>query len=296
MMTFLWETNFFLYMFSTSLDSLILKRTSWRTFEETPISSPLQDKLKEMFECKNITSPFGGNCRFSWFDMTDVAGSEKKQYGTYGMIKGAQHFILSTISESKYSWENCGYLLEYIILAATEMELGTCWLGGTFNKSNFAQQLTLKENEIIPAIVPIGLPKKRRIKENIIRKAIKAKKRLDWNKLFFLNDATTPLVTETREECKQALENVRLGPSASNKQPWRIVKDEKLDLFHFYILNEDSKMAKAYQKMRKLDIGIAVCHFDLTMQERSVSGHWLFNNPEIPSTREWKYTISWKAE
>lgn len=283
-------------MFTTSLDDLILKRTSWRTFEENPISRSIQNKMKDLFEFRNIKSPFRGNCRFSWFDMTGVASSEKKQYGTYGMIKGVQHFILSTVSESQYSWENCGYLLEYIILVATEMGLGTCWLGGTFNKSNFAQQLTLKENERIPAIIPIGLPKKRRIKENIIRKAIKAKKRLDWNKIFFLNDTTTPLVTETREEYKQALENVRLGPSASNKQPWRIIKDEKNDLFHFYVINEDGKMTNAYQKMRKLDIGIAVCHFDLTMQERGISGQWVFKNPEISSAHGWKYTISWKAE
>jgi hypothetical protein len=42
-----------------------------------------------------------------------------------------------------------------------------------------------------------------------------------------------------------------------------------------------------------LDIGIAVCHFDLSAKELGMKGKWGFNEPIIERTKELKYIISW---
>jgi len=45
--------------------------------------------------------------------------------------------------------EDYGYLMEAIILKATELNLGTCWLGGSFTQSNFARKINAADNEIV---------------------------------------------------------------------------------------------------------------------------------------------------
>jgi hypothetical protein len=79
------------------------------------------------------------------------------------------------------------------------------------------------------------------------------------------------------------LEMVRLSPSASNKQPWRIVKEKKKNVFHFFI-----KRNKMYKKniellqlsdLQRIDIGIAMCHFELTAQEANLKGKWVEDDP-----------------
>ena len=64
----------------------------------------------------------------------------------------------------------------------------------------------------------------------------------------------------------------RLGPSASNKQPWRVLlKDGAL---HFY---EDK--APGYSDafafdIQRIDMGIAAAHADLALRERGISGRF----------------------
>ena len=45
-----------------------------------------------------------------------------------------------------------------------------------------------------------------------------------------------------------------------------------------------------------MDIGIAVCHFDLTAKELSIPGDWLFEEPpNLQSKEGLKYIITWKG-
>ena len=57
--------------------------------------------------------------------------------------------------------------------------------------------------------------------------------RLAWERLFFDQAFGTPLTREAAGEYATPLEMVRLGPSASNKQPWRIVREG--GAWHFYV-------------------------------------------------------------
>lgn len=70
-------------------------------------------------------------------------------------------------------------------------------------------------------------------------------------------------------EFELPLEMVRLGPSASNKQPLRIIKDE--NTFHFFVCRNKGYGIAGYD-LQKNDIGIAKCHFDLTIKELEIKG------------------------
>ena len=271
----------------------IKKRTSWRTYEKKTLSQEHMDLVKHFLKSENLKSPFGGPIRFDILEMPDIDPNEKKKLGTYGFIKGVQDFIVGLVKRDKYTWENYGYILEEIILYATSLDLGTCWLGGTFNRSAFKSISNADPNEFIPAITPIGYPANRRMKEKAIRKAIKANNRVAWEKIFFNGNFETPLSKKIAGKFEVPLEMIRLSPSASNKQPWRIVKEEGKNMYHFYLPIGTSKIDKGYKNMRKLDIGIAICHFDHTTRELGYSGRWEIKEPTEISKPNVKYTISW---
>lgn len=49
-----------------------------------------------------------------------------------------------------------GYELEALILYLAHLEIGSCWLGGTFNRKGFAKAMNIGEGEMFPIIIPYG--------------------------------------------------------------------------------------------------------------------------------------------
>jgi nitroreductase len=259
----------------------------------------MKKKVISIIEDHDLKSPFSkdaGTVRFKLVSVPEFELDEKKKLGTYGLIKGAQDFIVGTVEKSQYGREHYGYLMETIILAATDLGLGTCWLGGFFNRSLFSAKINRTPEEIIPAITPIGYPVQRTAREKLIRSFAKADQRLPWDQLFFEGDFTVPIEKEHIGEYSQLLEMVRIGPSAGNKQPWRIIKSVNKDIYHFYTTNPKDGRFLKYSKFRPLDIGIAVNHFDFTAKELGVEGNWIFEKPKIPGTEEFLYKITWNGD
>ena len=283
--------------FSKSVSDIIKERTSWRTYTGLPLERDVRDVMINLMKDNDFGSPFGeqaGIARFELLSIPEFDPTERKKLGTYGTIEGVQDFIVGAVENSNYDREHFAYILESLILAATDLGLGTVWLGGTFNRSLFSAKIKKKENEIVPAITPIGYPADRTSREIMIRSYAKADKRFPWEKLFFEGDFSTPLIPEKEKKFFTLLENVRLGPSAGNFQPWRIVREPNEDNFHFYILYTDNKMGKIYNVFRRLDIGIAVSHFNHTARELEMSGRWKFDDPKISKREGLQYITSWK--
>ena len=282
--------------FTKPITDIIRERTSWRTYSGEILKNDTRDVMIKLMKENDFESPFSefaGKARFELLSLPEFDPSEKQKLGTYGTIEGAQDFIVGAVESSKYDREHFGYVMESIILAATDFGLGTCWLGGTFNRSLFSAKIKKRENEIIPAITPIGYPAARTSKEKMIRSYAKADKRFPWNKLFFESDFSTPLQQEKEKKYSPLIENVRLGPSAGNFQPWRIVKESDENVFHFYIVYSQDKIGLVYNIFRRIDIGIAVSHFNLSAKELGITGKWSFKQPDISTSEDFLYIISW---
>ncbi|MHA1376416.1 MAG: nitroreductase family protein [Promethearchaeota archaeon] len=288
--------------FSKPIEDIIRERTSWRTYYPELLEEDVKGEIEKILKQGDLISPFSsktGNCRYELVSVLEFDPDEQKQLGTYGMISGAQEFIVGASEKSEYYKINFGYLMELIILKATDLGLGTCWLGGTFNRTIFSKKINCKAEEVIPAISPIGHPAKRRSREKIIRRFVQAKKRKPWEEIFFIGNFQNPLSEETSEnlnEYNSILEMVRLGPSAGNKQPWRIIKEENGNDFHFYVKYPEGKLAANYRPFVKLDMGIATCHFDLTAKEYGIKGGWHFTKPDIQIPENLDYIVTWKSE
>ncbi|MHA1340076.1 MAG: nitroreductase family protein [Promethearchaeota archaeon] len=264
--------------FEKPIPETIQKRSSWRTYEEKPLEEHLYEKVKKILN-REFIGPFGNNkARFKLIEIPLGKRSEKRKYGTYGFIKGAPYFIVGAITNNKYGHLDYGYVFEKIILLMTEYDLGTCWLGGTFKRDNFAQFIGLKSNEILPAVSPLGYTlKRRRALENIMRLSVSAKKRKPWSEIFFKNDFKHPLNKQDlgeKSDLIEILECVRLAPSARNKQPWRILYLPNRNEFHFFVQKPDSNPNTTIRKFQRLDIGIAICHFDLAVKYFQKEPKW----------------------
>lgn len=212
--------------------------------------------LNYISDDKNLTGLLGNKIRIEFKEIED---DRSGKIGTYGMIKNAPSYLIGICRNDKDSLLDCGYVFEKLILFLENMNLGTCWLGGTFERKPLSTTVTFGKDEFIPVITPVGKgTDKISIKESIIRKSIKADKRLDFDKLFFNNDFCNAIENES---IKEILRMVRIAPSASNKQPWRVVIDDE-NTAHFYIERTPGyNSGKIGYDIQWLDIGIAIAHY-----------------------------------
>jgi nitroreductase len=271
---------------------LIKKRVSCRTYADKPVAEKLLQEFNRLVAAEHI-GPFGGKPRFQLINL-DMSSPEKwKKLGTYGVIKNARLFLAGAITKTDKAVVDCGYCMELLILKATALGLGTCWMAGTFRAGGFAQAINLQGKEFLPAVSPVGYPADQKsFREKIFRRMAGSDHRRHWTNIFFNGNLTTPLTPEQAGKYSEALENVRLAPSASNKQPWRILRDTTGNTYHFYL-----ERAFGYKlrdvSIQDIDMGIAMSHFELTTREMGISGQWQING-HAPDRESLDYIVSWQ--
>ena len=282
-------------MNSNHMQQAIEARKSTRTFQKEPLSLAVIEKISSyLIRSENLVGPFG--YQFDFELLIEREDRDKDQIGTYGFIKNPQGYILgSSIIETK-SLFDYAYVLENIVLYLTTIGVGTCWLGGRFQKQEALSRLTTAENEIIPAIVTIGYAhEKGRPKEKMIRRVLGASTRKPNDELFFYEEFEKPL-GDRAGEFRQALHYVRIGPSAQNKQPWRLVFDRNLKQVHFYVTNPLADNPLYMCEPQYLDIGIAFNHFKGGLDEAGIAGNLRMAEPDIDIPEGYFYITSWFRE
>jgi nitroreductase len=126
------------------IQEIIEKRYSCRSYIDEPIREKHRQALND-FIMEHRIGPLGTQARFELVTATQDDRQSLKGLGTYGYIKNPTGFIIGAIQDGPKNLEEYGYLLEHVILYATDLGLRTCWLGGTFSKSNFAKNISLRE-------------------------------------------------------------------------------------------------------------------------------------------------------
>jgi hypothetical protein len=280
------------------ITDIIRQRFSCRNYLEQPISTEKRQKLRDFIDALP-NGPFGSQPHFHLVAADQQDSRALKNLGTYGFIQGATGYIIGTLDSGEKNLEDYGYQMEEIILYATSLDLGTCWLGGSFTRSSFARKINAADEALIPAVTSIGeIANVEEARNGLLRRQINADQRLPWEQLFFNQKFGVPLTQEAAGDYITSLEMLRIGPSASNKQPWRLVKDGSA--WHFYL-----QRTKGYRQgtltrflgiadIQRLDLGIAMCHFELTTRELGLPGKWLSAEPAIVKPDELtEYTVSW---
>jgi len=284
-------------LYGKPIAEVIRQRFSCRTYFEKPIEEYKRQRLTE-FISSNGTGPLGTPVRLKLVAATEQDRSSLKGLGTYGIIRGATGFIIGAVRNSKSSLEDYGYLMERVVLFATDIGLGTCWLGGTFTRSRFAKKISAAGGETVPAVASIGYIAERGRSVVTMRKLVGAHNRQPWENMFFLKSFGNPLSPDDAGAYAVPLEMVRIGPSATNKQPWRIIKDG--NTWHFYLQrtkgygNSLTFKLLRLADLQRVDMGIAMNHFELTASETGLKGNWAVREPQITKPDSLtEYTVSW---
>ena len=280
--------------FAQPVIDLVKKRYSCRSFDGRGLEAEMLEAL-ERFPA-SLKLPFASRLRFGVIDREKVRAEHLFSTGSYGMIKGVRFYLTALVArDAPRPWEDTGFALEAAVLLATSLGVGSCWIGGIFDRRNFGKALAMGENETLPAVVAVGRPALRpSLRDRLVRWSAKGDLRKDAGVLFFDGGWGTPLAPAASGAWDGVLEGVRLAPSASNKQPWRVVRLG--GAWHFFLARD-----KAYSAMmpladlQRIDMGIAMCHFQLAAAEAGLEGAWRDAEPKIADTpANYEYIVSFE--
>lgn len=245
----------------------IYTRRSRRKYIPDPISTEALNQLTHTIQNLN-SEPFLEGARAVMVNQNpdDVF---KGALGSYGKIKDAPAYIAFVgDTQNPFVQEKVGYLGESVILEATALGLGTCWVAGFFNPSVVAQQIKVLPHERVLAVTPLG-----RVSDqfNFEEKIMSGFTKPNTHKR-----KTLPSMCEGEsrdhwsEWVRCSLEAARLAPSAVNRQPWRFFVEPKS-----ITVSVDS-LKDTYHCSKRLDCGIATLHVDIGARYAGKQGRWEF--------------------
>ena len=257
----------------------IKKRRSVRTYTGEPLNNEHIARIKQYIG--QLQTPFGIKARIELIS-TNVNDTPVK-LGTYGWIKGVCDYLVLIYEEASFAETAAAYMFEQTILFCTDLGLGTCWLAG-FSRKDFEKQVQLETNERLRIVSPVGYAgdKKSFIEKYIVNADKNHASRKPFGTLFFDRNFDNPLTEAKAGLFLTPLEMVRLAPSANNKQEWRVLLDE--NALHFY--------KKPYPMFDSIDMGITLCHFELTCKELGIEGKFE-RLKDFPTNDKLQYVISW---
>lgn len=250
---------------------LVRGRRSVRTFSQKAVPAQVLEDL--MSYANGVKNPYGIPVRFELLNA--------KEHGLSSpVISGGDWYVGAVVEDVPHGAEAFGYAFEAMVLYAQSLGLGTTWIGGTMNRGIFERAMRLQGSEQMYCVTPLGYASdKMSLRETMMRKGVKASVRSEFGEVFFDGSFGKALTRERAGKLADPLEAVRLGPSAVNKQPWRAVVTE--NGVHFYV-----KKLKGLPvaSMQKIDLGIALCHFDLAAQEIGIAAEFSINDPKLSVT------------
>lgn len=231
------------------LNEAIERRCSRRTYIDRPIDDEKVRTLEALIKEGNNEGHL--HLQLVLNDGKAFQGIRK----SYGLFKGVQNYIALVGKEDKSLREKVGYYGERIVLEATRLGLGTCWIGGSFDKKSC--NCSMEEGEVLIAVIAIGnIPVEHTLKEKIILKAVHGKSK-EVTEMYEADE-------EVPNWFKDGMKAVQKAPSAMNKQPAK---------FYYKNLIVTAKVhgGKDYQE---IDLGIAKQHFEIGAQ----GGKWQWGN------------------
>lgn len=175
------------------------------------------------------------------FDGRDAFDSFGKSYGMFSGVRSL--IVLKGWKSDENLKEKLGYHGEIVVLEATKLGLGTCWVGGTFDRESdlFARD----EDEQLVCVITIGnVAPTESFKEKTIRSLIHRKtKRIEE---MCVVDTDVPPWFMT------AMEAVQKAPSTRNTQK----------VVFTYAKGEVSAAVPDTYPLDRVDLGIAKLHFE----------------------------------
>ncbi|KAA6386378.1 MAG: putative nitroreductase like [Streblomastix strix] len=257
---------------------LCISRKSVRRYTQKDIEPHTLDKIKAYISDETkMTGPFGSRIRVVLVSTDEAPGGK---LSTRGKIKGAKYYLVG-FEKPETRLIDFGYTFERLVLFCTQLGISTCWIGGTFNRSEFESVCELQEGEKIYIVCPIGYcdesepkskgnatepdPNSHRPLYNIAFKGLYQKLRYsdqvikENSKSDKIGNGISNQESIGQLSLLNALEAVQWSPSAVNCQPWRLFILENATNPNKHIIHFFVKKFGAFYPLN--DCGIAMSNF-----------------------------------
>lgn len=218
------------------MNEAIEKRISHRCFSKEPVSASDAQQIKKWIVEVNKSSDL--NIEYL-ADGSKVFNGIKKSNGMFSNVRSM--LVMKGRSDDENLDVKIGYYGEDLVLKMTQLNLGTCWVGGTYDSSSFA----IPDGETLVCVIVFGNIQKS-LKDVLIRAAIRSKNRKSIEERIVAD-------SELPEEVIHGMEAVRLAPSAVNRQAPTL----------HYEHGRVSMDADVSVKFNLVDLGIAMRHFEI---------------------------------
>jgi len=246
-------------MMQPDLYEMIFKRKSIRKYDETPLDdatiSGIEDFIKK-------AEPLNKDIK------TEISIVPNEAVTVFLPVNSPQYLVMTSEKKEGYL-TNAGYILEQVDLFLSSKGIGSCYVGMAQPTKETRKNLNLE----FVIIVAFGKPG-----ENLHRTEISEFKRKSLSEITNIAGS------------QEFLEPVRIAPSATNSQPWFFTGGN--GVINLYCVKSGFLKSMVYDKMNKIDMGIALCHlalsvghsgknmeivFDKAAQEEGPKGYYYIN-------------------
>ena len=230
----------------TDIEAINL-RCSRRSYTDVKIDEVELRKIKNLIDEYNKKE--GLSIRFALDGAEAFTG-----FNSYGMFSGVRSLIILSGKKSIENLkEKLGFYGELLVLEATKLNLGTCFVAGSFNKKKL--NILSDEEELVSVITIGNVPEDKAFREKFILSLIHRKSK-DL-KEFYEAEEKVP------DWFINGVKAIQRAPSAANRQPVKL-KYDKGDVTAF---------VEKTDHLQLVDLGIAKANFSL-----AVGGHFEFGN------------------
>lgn len=221
------------------------RRVSQRAYADLPVDQGAIDALRSCVDAANACEAC---LDFQLYGPLDNAG---RAVGIASrMFAGTFHWYAALVcDDDDVSLEKCGYYGERLVLLASHLGLGTCWVAGTFNRA--ITRAEVGKGRVLLAIVPIGhAMEKTPFAQRMIRKSVRRSTKLPGQTV----ESDVPYEA-LPEWVRAGAEAIIAGPSAVNQEPVVLMWD-------------GAGLSARYEPTRRprevtiADFGIAKLHFE----------------------------------
>lgn len=137
-------------------EEVLEKRRSIRKYKDAPVP---REKILRMLEAARIAP--SASHRQPWHfivveDKETIKKLAKNEWAAEApvMIVG----LADQAASPNWCSNDLGIALEHLVLAATNLGLGTCWMGQTGREEMIKSLLGIPDNFKVVAVVPVGVP------------------------------------------------------------------------------------------------------------------------------------------
>ena len=200
--------------------------------------------IRKMIHLKNFIKRINEESGLSLVLLDNGSAAFDSLTKSYGMFSGVRALVaLKGDSDDQYLDEKIGYYGEKLLIEAVRLNLGTCWVGGTFDEKS--KIFDRKPGDRFIGVITMGYcNNEKSFREKIISAAVHRKNR-SMNEIYYSDTKNLP------HKFIAGIKAIQKAPSAKNSQPVKLKYINHKVIIYVNELNE----------FDFVDLGIAKYHF-----------------------------------